>query len=74
MRILTVEDEVGLADPLRRGLTAEGHRVEDSRAEVDPGTVEVRVSSLRRKIDALLGRRSVLTVHGTGCRLSPDGG
>ncbi|MFF4407291.1 response regulator transcription factor [Streptomyces sp. NPDC001404] len=46
----------------------------DSPAETDPNIVEVYVSSLRRKIDAPSGRRSILTAHGTGYRLSPDGG
>ncbi|MFJ3907170.1 response regulator transcription factor [Streptomyces vinaceus] len=41
---------------------------------VDPNIVEVYVSSLRKKIDAPFGRRSILTVHGTGYRMAPDGG
>ncbi|MFJ3879944.1 response regulator transcription factor [Streptomyces sp. NPDC090077] len=41
---------------------------------IDPNIVEVYVSSLRRKIDAPFGRRSILTVHGTGYRMAPDGG
>ncbi|QEV45989.1 DNA-binding response regulator [Streptomyces vinaceus] len=41
---------------------------------VDQNIVEVYVSSLRKKIDAPFGRRSILTVHGTGYRMAPDGG
>ncbi|WP_406737957.1 response regulator transcription factor [Streptomyces sp. NBC_00853] len=41
---------------------------------VDPNIVEVYVSSLRKKIDAPFGRRSIRTVHGTGYRMAPDGG
>nr|WSX50244.1 response regulator transcription factor [Streptomyces sp. NBC_00974] len=41
---------------------------------IDPNIVEVYVSSLRRKIDVPFGRRSILTVHGTGYRMAPDGG
>ncbi|MFD8949840.1 response regulator transcription factor [Streptomyces xanthophaeus] len=41
---------------------------------IDPNIVEVYVSSLRKKIDAPFGRRSIRTVHGTGYRLAPDGG
>ncbi|MFD9355901.1 response regulator transcription factor [Streptomyces sp. NPDC060031] len=41
---------------------------------IDPNIVEVYVSSLRKKIDAPFGRRSILTVHGTGYRMAPDGG
>ncbi|MFD9303844.1 response regulator transcription factor [Streptomyces sp. NPDC060048] len=41
---------------------------------IDPNIVEVYVSSLRRKIDAPFGRRSILTVHGTGYRMAADGG
>ncbi|AZQ70651.1 MULTISPECIES: response regulator transcription factor [Streptomyces] len=46
----------------------------DSPGGTDPNIVEVYVSSLRRKIDAPFGRRSILTVHGTGYRMAPDGG
>ncbi|RSS79062.1 response regulator transcription factor [Streptomyces sp. WAC06614] len=46
----------------------------DSPQGIDPNIVEVYVSSLRRKIDAPFGRRSILTVHGTGYRMAPDGG
>ncbi|MEU9232969.1 response regulator transcription factor [Streptomyces subrutilus] len=46
----------------------------DSPHDIDPNIVEVYVSSLRRKIDAPFGRRSILTVHGTGYRMAPDGG
>ncbi|MGW2667313.1 response regulator transcription factor [Streptomyces sp. NPDC001272] len=46
----------------------------DSPHGIDPNIVEVYVSSLRRKIDAPFGRRSILTVHGTGYRMAPDGG
>uniref|UniRef100_A0AAU2JVV4 Response regulator transcription factor n=1 Tax=Streptomyces sp. NBC_00049 TaxID=2903617 RepID=A0AAU2JVV4_9ACTN len=41
---------------------------------IDPNIVEVYVSSLRKKIDAPFGRRSILTVHGTGYRMAADGG
>ncbi|MER5869954.1 response regulator transcription factor [Streptomyces sp. NPDC002044] len=41
---------------------------------IDPNIVEVYVSSLRKKIDAPFGRRSILTVHGTGYRMASDGG
>ncbi|MFF5131579.1 response regulator transcription factor [Streptomyces syringium] len=46
----------------------------DSPAETDPNIVEVYVSSLRKKIDAPFGRHTIVTVHGTGYRLAPDGG
>ncbi|KJY30434.1 response regulator transcription factor [Streptomyces katrae] len=46
----------------------------DSPHGIDPNIVEVYVSSLRKKIDAPFGRRSILTVHGTGYRLAADGG
>ncbi|MER7758828.1 response regulator transcription factor [Streptomyces sp. NPDC097619] len=46
----------------------------DSPVAVDPNIVEVYVSSLRKKIDAPFGRRSLRTVHGTGYRIAPDGG
>ncbi|WP_370418323.1 response regulator transcription factor [Streptomyces sp. QH1-20] len=46
----------------------------DSPAETDPNIVEVYVSSLRKKIDAPFGRHAIVTVHGTGYRLAPDGG
>ncbi|MFI8345448.1 response regulator transcription factor [Streptomyces sp. NPDC085639] len=46
----------------------------DSPHGIDPNIVEVYVSSLRKKIDAPFGRRSIRTVHGTGYRLAPDGG
>ncbi|WP_420082637.1 response regulator transcription factor (plasmid) [Streptomyces sp. JL4002] len=37
---------------------------------IDLNIVEVYVSSLRKKIDAPFGRRSIRTVHGTGYRIS----
>ncbi|MFJ1863695.1 response regulator transcription factor [Streptomyces sp. NPDC101733] len=46
----------------------------DAPHDIDPNIVEVYVSSLRKKIDAPFGRRSILTVHGTGYRMAPDGG
>ncbi|MFI1800212.1 response regulator transcription factor [Streptomyces sp. NPDC020379] len=46
----------------------------DSPADTDPNIVEVYVSSLRRKIDAPFGRRAIVTVHGAGYRIAPDGG
>ncbi|MFJ3925723.1 response regulator transcription factor [Streptomyces sp. NPDC090022] len=46
----------------------------DSPDAIDPNIVEVYVSSLRRKIDTPFGRRSIVTVHGAGYRLAPDGG
>lgn len=46
----------------------------DSPADTDPNIVEVYVSSLRRKIDVPFGRRAIVTVHGTGYRVAPDGG
>ncbi|MCX4527588.1 MULTISPECIES: response regulator transcription factor [unclassified Streptomyces] len=49
-------------------------QVWDGPQAIDPNIVEVYVSSLRRKIDAPFGRRSILTVHGTGYRMAPDGG
>ncbi|RLU82349.1 DNA-binding response regulator [Streptomyces griseocarneus] len=45
----------------------------DSPADTDPNIVEVYVSSLRRKIDAPFGRRTIVTVHGAGYRIAPDG-
>ncbi|KMO99384.1 response regulator transcription factor [Streptomyces roseus] len=49
-------------------------QVWDAPHAIDPNIVEVYVSSLRRKIDAPFGRRSILTVHGTGYRMAADGG
>ncbi|WP_030154758.1 response regulator transcription factor [Streptomyces sp. NRRL S-244] len=49
-------------------------QVWDTPHAIDPNIVEVYVSSLRKKIDAPFGRRSILTVHGTGYRMAPDGG
>ncbi|MEU6934964.1 response regulator transcription factor [Streptomyces sp. NPDC046385] len=46
----------------------------DTPTTVDPNIVEVYVSSLRKKIDVPFGRRSLLTVHGTGYRMATDGG
>ncbi|MFJ7155730.1 response regulator transcription factor [Streptomyces sp. NPDC101118] len=43
-------------------------------AGIDPNIVEVYVSSLRKKVDAPFGRRSIRTVHGHGYRLVPDDG
>jgi DNA-binding response OmpR family regulator len=40
----------------------------------DPNIVEVYVSTLRRKIDAPFGARSITTVRGAGYRLERDGG
>ncbi|MGI5218705.1 response regulator [Nocardia sp. CA-290969] len=40
----------------------------------DPNIVEVYISTLRRKIDAPFGRRSILTVRGAGYRLAGDRG
>jgi DNA-binding response OmpR family regulator len=44
----------------------------DSPADLDPNIVEVYVSSLRKKIDAPFGRRTLRTVRGAGYRLAPD--
>lgn len=49
-------------------------QVWDTPHAIDPNIVEVYVSSLRKKIDAPFGRRSILTVHGTGYRMAQDGG
>ncbi|MFE2875732.1 response regulator transcription factor [Streptomyces roseus] len=49
-------------------------QVWDAPHAIDPNIVEVYVSSLRRKVDAPFGRRSILTVHGTGYRMAADGG
>jgi len=38
----------------------------------DPNLVEVRISALRRKIDAAFGRNSLQTVRGLGYRLVDD--
>ncbi|MEV6677849.1 response regulator transcription factor [Streptomyces erythrochromogenes] len=46
----------------------------DTPQDIDPNIVEVYVSSLRKKIDAPFGRRSIRTVHGTGYRMAADGG
>ncbi|WP_380282208.1 response regulator transcription factor [Kitasatospora purpeofusca] len=46
----------------------------DSGPDSDPNTVEVHISSLRRKIDAPFGRSAVQTVRGSGYRLAADGG
>ncbi|MEV5833591.1 response regulator transcription factor [Nocardia sp. NPDC052112] len=40
----------------------------------DPNIVEVYISTLRRKIDAPFGRRSITTVRGVGYRLAADRG
>lgn len=40
----------------------------------DPNIVEVYISTLRRKIDAPFGRRTILTVRGAGYRLAADRG
>ncbi|MFQ6331100.1 MULTISPECIES: response regulator transcription factor [unclassified Nocardia] len=40
----------------------------------DPNIVEVYISTLRRKIDAPFGRRSITTVRGAGYRLVADRG
>ncbi|WP_228000858.1 response regulator [Nocardia australiensis] len=40
----------------------------------DPNIVEVYISTLRRKIDAPFGRRSIITVRGAGYRLAADRG
>ena len=45
----------------------------DFAAEPDANLVEVHVSSLRRKIDAPFGRRSIRTVRGYGYQLVPEG-
>ncbi|MDG4859068.1 response regulator transcription factor [Streptomyces sp. T-3] len=47
-------------------------QVWDSPDGIDPNIVEVYVSSLRKKVDAPFGRRSIRTVHGTGYRMAPD--
>ncbi|MFF3861993.1 response regulator transcription factor [Streptomyces sp. NPDC002209] len=49
-------------------------QVWDTPHAIDPNIVEVYVSSLRKKIDAPFGRRSIRTVHRTGYRMAPDGG
>ncbi|KPI22317.1 two component transcriptional regulator, winged helix family [Actinobacteria bacterium OV450] len=49
-------------------------QVWDTPHAIDPNIVEVYVSSLRKKIDAPFGRRSILTVHGIGYRMAQDGG
>ncbi|MCC8250516.1 response regulator transcription factor [Saccharothrix luteola] len=41
----------------------------DEAREPDPNLVEVYISTLRRKIDASFGRRSITTVRGIGYRL-----
>ncbi|MEU8548351.1 response regulator transcription factor [Streptomyces roseoverticillatus] len=46
----------------------------DFPGDTDPNIVEVYVSSLRRKIDAPFGRRTIVTVHGTGYRIDPGDG
>ncbi|QFG20363.1 response regulator transcription factor [Actinomadura sp. WMMB 499] len=46
----------------------------DGAFEGDPNIVEVYVSSLRRKLDAPFGRRSITTVRGAGYRLAANGG
>ncbi|WP_262403177.1 winged helix-turn-helix domain-containing protein [Actinomadura sp. CNU-125] len=46
----------------------------DGAFDGDPNIVEVYVSSLRRKLDAPFGRRSITTVRGVGYRLAANGG
>jgi DNA-binding response OmpR family regulator len=41
----------------------------DENSDVDPNLVEVYISSLRRKIDAPFGRRTIVTVRGFGYRV-----
>ncbi|KOX19267.1 transcriptional regulator [Saccharothrix sp. NRRL B-16348] len=41
----------------------------DEAREPEPNLVEVYISSLRRKIDTPFGRRTIITVRGTGYRL-----
>ncbi|WP_280269025.1 response regulator transcription factor [Nocardia wallacei] len=48
------------------------HHVWDFAFDGDPNIVEVYISTLRRKIDAPFGRRSITTVRGAGYRLVAD--
>ncbi|OQS15662.1 DNA-binding response regulator [Nocardia donostiensis] len=48
------------------------HHVWDFAYEGDPNIVEVYISTLRRKIDAPFGCRTILTVRGAGYRLAAD--
>ncbi|UGT66397.1 response regulator transcription factor [Nocardia gipuzkoensis] len=50
------------------------HHVWDFAYDGDPNIVEVYISTLRRKIDAPFGRRSITTVRGAGYRLAADRG
>jgi DNA-binding response OmpR family regulator len=76
---LTARELAVLACLMERPGTAVAKRdildeVWDSPHGIDPNIVEVYVSSLRKKIDAPFGRRSIRTVHGSGYRMAPDGG
>ncbi|SHI79499.1 DNA-binding response regulator, OmpR family, contains REC and winged-helix (wHTH) domain [Tessaracoccus bendigoensis DSM 12906] len=46
----------------------------DFASPADQNVVEVHISSLRRKVDAPFGRRTIETVRGVGYRLNPDEG
>ncbi|MEV6321818.1 response regulator transcription factor [Nocardia sp. NPDC051787] len=48
------------------------HHVWDFAYDGDPNIVEVYISTLRRKIDAPFGRRSITTVRGAGYRLAAE--
>ncbi|WP_063050199.1 response regulator [Nocardia arthritidis] len=48
------------------------HHVWDFAYDGDPNIVEVYISTLRRKIDAPFGRRTITTVRGAGYRLAAD--
>ncbi|WP_106402901.1 response regulator transcription factor [Actinocorallia populi] len=45
----------------------------DSAYRGDPNVVEVHISALRRKLDIPYGRRSIVTVRGSGYRLTAGG-
>jgi DNA-binding response OmpR family regulator len=70
MRVLVVEDEVGLADFLREGLTEEGFAVD----VVHTGVDGLGAATQHKKIDQPFGRAAIETVRGAGYRLAANGG
>jgi DNA-binding response OmpR family regulator len=82
MRILIVEDELKMANLLRRGLVEEGHAVEArtrddalwmaQAAGIDAIVLDLMLPGLRGKIDRPFGRDSLETVRGVGYRLRKE--
>ena len=68
------------ATPSSSGTSSDRSTVEiidhvwESPGASDLNVVEVYIGYLRRKVDAPFGRRSIVTVRGSGYRLAGDGG